>query len=81
MKIRAPFTLHTVGVVPMSGQAPGEYWYMVPFRLWKRRVFAPGSSLAGTRSKLSFEYATSPSEGQLIGSMAFYAGQSTWRKP
>jgi len=72
--VRAPFILQTLsGCKP--GEAPGDRWYIVPFQLWKRRVY---SQYPRTVVKLSFDYALGA--GQYVGVMIANRGKEVWRQ-
>lgn len=72
MKIRAPFALHTVSVDTSNGQAPGDRWYIVPFRFQIYR------SITNAVVKI-WDYDRSKAARQYIGHMLHYAGTSSWR--
>lgn len=79
MKIKAPFSFHSVPVKIATGQAAGDKWYLAPFCLWSRRVYTGQTNCFGsllTRVKVSWDYAR---PGQYLGTMSEHSGKSYWR--
>ncbi|VVB52868.1 Uncharacterised protein [uncultured archaeon] len=54
------------------GQAAGDRWYIVPFRLWKYCDI-------NMRMRRVWDYDRSQAGRQFVGSMMFYAGKQSWR--
>lgn len=73
--IRAPFQLQRIAIDTREGQAAGSNWYLVAFRLWRRRVY---SQYPKTRMLTSFDYALGA--GQYLGAMLVHGTRESWRR-